>query len=83
MDAILINKATDTVNHNILVIKKMKLTEQENIQRQGSEQQASKSVCQSSRWYEPPVDSRSFSETDDLVETRQMKHQTQFNISNI
>ena len=49
MDAILINKATDTVNHNILVIKKMKLTEQENIQRQGSEQQASKSVCQSSR----------------------------------
>ena len=57
----------------------MKLTERENIQRQGSEQQASKSVCQSSQWYEPPVDSWSFSETDDLVETRNMKNQTQFN----
>ena len=50
MDAILINKATDTVNHNILVITLWaKKTEQENIQRQGSEQQASKSVCQSSQ----------------------------------
>ena len=52
----------------------MKLTERENIQRQGSNKQASKSVCKSSQWYEPPVDSRSFCETDDMVETRQMKH---------
>jgi len=56
----------------------MKLTEWKHIQRQGSEQQASKSVCQSSRLYEPPLDSRSFSETDDLSEPTQMKSSDQF-----
>lgn len=46
---------------------KTELAVGENIHRRGSEQQASKSVCHSSCWYEPPVDSISFPETEDLL----------------
>lgn len=62
--------------------KLLKYQAGENIQREGSEQQASKSVCQSSCWYEPPprVDITSFLETENLfkamhISTKQCRYE--------